>query len=297
MDVQAICAEFLRFCDQEKHLSANTLRAYGQDAGAFGSFMGDAQFADCDGATILNYAKHLGTRRCPASATVKRRIAFLRAMFGWLERKGILTVSPFRSIELRMRLPSRLPRSLAGGELRALLLQAEAASPVIKVAISLMFTTGIRVGELTGANLADLNLTDGTLRVFGKGARERQVFITNPSVSKGLASYIRVHRHGAELSAPLLVNAVGKRLTPALVRAHVRKNAVAAGIERRITPHMLRHSAATALIEAGVDIRIVQRLLGHESITTTQLYTHVRDEVLRRVVTAADTYATVMRAS
>jgi len=81
------------------------------------------------------------------------------------------------------------------------------------------------------------------------------------------------------------------------VRAHVRKNAVAAGIERRITPHMLRHSAATALIEAGVDIRIVQRLLGHESITTTQLYTHVRDEVLRRVVTAADTYATVMRAS
>jgi integrase/recombinase XerD len=208
-----------------------------------------------------------------------------------------MPVSPFRSIELRMRLPSRLPRSLASSELETLLEEAGSAPQVIRIAILLLFTTGVRVGELAGLNLASLSLADGTLRVFGKGARERQVFITNSRVRRELASYLRTQRGGASFNGPLLVNGEGARLSAAAIRAHLRKLAQAAGIERRITPHMLRHTAATALLEAGVDIRFVQRLLGHQSIATTQIYTHVRDEVLRRVVVAADTYSSAMRAA
>jgi site-specific recombinase XerD len=297
MGTAPTCDEFLRFCDQEKHLSENTLRAYRQDAAEFGAFLGNTSLIDCDGSTILNYVAHLGAERALAPATVKRRVAFVRAMFGWLERKGALPGSPFRAIELRMRMPSRLPRSLASGELKALLVEASRAPQAIRIAILLLFTTGIRVGELAGLNLASLSLTDGTLRVFGKGARERQVFITNSSVRRELTSYLRTQRRGAVLSSPLLVDGQGVRLSAAVIRGRLRKTAQAAGIERRITPHMLRHTAATALLEAGVDIRFVQRLLGHQSIATTQLYTHVRDEVLRRVVVAADTYASVMRAA
>jgi site-specific recombinase XerD len=297
MGTAATCDEFLRFCDQEKHLSENTLRAYRQDAAEFVGFLGNTNLTDCDGSMILGYTAHLGAERALAPATVKRRVAFLRAMFGWLERKRALPVSPFRSIELRIRLPSRLPRSLTSGELKALLVKASAAPHVIRIAILLLFTTGVRVGELAGLNLANLSLMDGTLLVFGKGARERQVFITNARVRRELTSYLRTQRRAAAFNAPLLVNGEGGRLSAAVIRAHLRKTAQAAGIERRITPHMLRHTAATALLEAGVDIRFVQRLLGHQSIATTQLYTHVRDEVLRRVVVAADTYASVMRAA
>ena len=297
MDASATCNQFLQLCEQEKHLSANTLRAYAQDAAEFVLFSRDMDMTACEGSTLLSYIEHLSQKRRLAPATVKRRIAFLRAMFRWLERKNFIATSPFRAVELRFRLPSRLPRSLSHGELKALLVHTVAASASVKIAIALMFTTGIRVGELTGSNLADLNLMDGTLRVFGKGARERQVFITNPKLRAELLSYIRAHRRGAEPDEALLVGPGGHRLTTATVRAQVRRHAAAAGIKRRITPHMLRHSAATALLEGGVDIRFVQRLLGHQSIATTQLYTHVRDEVLRRVVTAADTYTAVMRAA
>jgi integrase/recombinase XerC len=297
MGAASICDEFLRFCGQEKHLSENTLRAYRQDAAEFVSFLGDLKVTDCDGSTVLTYAAHLGAERALALATVKRRIAFLRAMFGWLERRGAVSDSPFRSIEFRMRLPSRLPRSLSSGELKELLMQAGCAPQVVRIAILLLFTTGIRVGELTGIDLSGLNLADGTVRVFGKGARERQVFITNARVRDELISYLCTQRRGVAPNAPLLVNADGARISPAAIRTHVRKMAQAAGIERRITPQMLRHTAATALLEAGVDIRFVQRLLGHQNIATTQLYTHVRDEVLQRIVVAADTYSSVMRAA
>ena len=110
MGTTTTCDGFLRFCDQEKHLSENTLRAYRQDAAEFGAFLGNTSLIDCDGSTILNYVAHLGAERALAPATVKRRVAFVRAMFGWLERKGALPGSPFRAIELRMRMPSRLPR-------------------------------------------------------------------------------------------------------------------------------------------------------------------------------------------
>jgi len=291
MQTLTVCMEFLSFCENEKHLAANTLRAYNQDALEFDKFFGKVPIANCDGAAVLAYAKHLENARSLAPATIKRRVAFLRALFAWLERKGIITISPFRSIELRVRIPSRLPRCLTSAELRALLAHRAAAPDVIGIAILLLFTTGIRVGELTNTNLVDVNPSDGTIRVFGKGARERQVFITNDTVAHELASYIRLTRNGAVPSAPLLVNGFGTRVTPSAIRAGLRKIACTAGIARRITPHMLRHSAATALLEAGVDIRFVQRLLGHQSITTTQLYTHVSDSSLRRVILAADTYS------
>jgi integrase/recombinase XerD len=152
----------------------------------------------------------------------------------------------------------------------------------------LLFTTGIRVSELVNIRIGDVDLEHRVLRVRGKGDRERQVFLTTDEVVSELISYKAQQRY-VDNSSPLFQNRIGNGLSTACVRRGLRKLGSNAGLLRRITPHMLRHSAATSLIEAGVDIRFVQRLLGHQSISTTEIYTHVSDEKLKFVVTAADT--------
>ncbi len=164
-------------------------------------------------------------------------------------------------------------------------------------AITLLFTTGLRVGELVAISVNDVSQSDGVIQVRGKGNRERQVFILKGEASTILASFLRRRQGLATECENLLVRADGQRISSQYVRRRLQRIAIDAGIDRRITPHMLRHTAATQLLEAGVDIRFVQRLLGHTSILTTQLYTEVRDVALRKRVEKADTLGRLFRQS
>jgi integrase/recombinase XerD len=152
-----------------------------------------------------------------------------------------------------------------------------------------MLATGVRVHEVVGITCDDVDLQAHSIRILGKGRRERHVFLTNSWLTGLTATYLQVRRELGIAHAQLLFNSFYDPLTTQAMRSRVGKAAGAAGLNLLITPHMLRHTAATQLMEAGVDIRYIQRLLGHASLATTELYTHVSDGALRRVVTAADT--------
>lgn len=242
------------------------------------------------------------------ATTVRRRLATLRLLFGWLEREEIVRLSVFHRLDLTIRAPHRLPRALDAHEIRALILRAryETQHPptgdsydamLTNFTVVALFTTGLRVGELVTARLSHVSLADGSIRVAGKGNRERRVYFPGNRAARILERYLGSRRRVAGESDFLLVATDGECVTAQRLRRRLRTLAVRSGIERRITPHMLRHTAATQLLEAGVDIRFVQRLLGHASIATTQLYTEVRDQALWARLCSADTLSRVIRAN
>lgn len=279
---------FLRHCEYERNLSPNTMAAYRQDIAEFLNFRSGIQPEQLEGADMLAYSSYLQGPRGLAPTTVKRRLACLRALFGWLVRRGTVPKSPFASVELRVRIPTRLPRCLGAGELRNLLQQSLTASETTRLATILLLVTGVRVGELAAIRLADVDIEQQTIRIFGKGSRERQVFIPDEVTGNAIRDYI-ASRHKDRLPANhLLLTPNGRAAKAAYIRGKIGALAAEAGLARKLTPHMLRHTAATSLLEAGVDIRFVQRLLGHQSIATTQIYTHVSDRALRAAVIAAD---------
>ena len=327
LTVARACESFLLHCRVARNLSLHTLRAYGADLSEFARFAGaDTEIEACDRACLRAYLQHLFEVRHLKEASVKRRMACLKAMFRWLEREGALELSPFHRMELNIRLPKRLPRSLTRGEIRALLAAAHRtlglgawarhreAEPqeldraarrigrgrfndlTALVALELLFATGVRVGELVSITLQRLDLEEGVIAIIGKGDRERRVFVADSALRRLLAAYLEARARlgtgaagavGAAATEPLLVNSRGRPASTQLIRKLLARLATGAGLARHVTPHMLRHSAATHLLEAGVDIRYVQRLLGHHSIATTELYTQVSDGSLKSAITAA----------
>ncbi|EKV31822.1 Site-specific tyrosine recombinase [Caenispirillum salinarum AK4] len=296
MTFEDACRAFLAYCRAVKGLSDHTLRAYQQDLAEARAFCGpDAAAAWWTRTTIREYVAHLGSARGLRAATVKRRLACLKALFRWLETDEVVDVSPFHRAPVTVRLPRRLPRDLSRAEVRQLLDsprcrllgRADFGRMTVRLAILLMLSTGVRVGELAAVRLPDIRLADGVIRIHGKGSRERRVFVTDAGVRKLLERYMAFRDRRGVVTDVLLVDDRGHGLSPQGIRQRLRAAALAAGIGRRVTPHMLRHTAATQLLEAGVDIRFVQKLLGHQSIATTQIYTQVSDVSLQRVVAEA----------
>lgn len=280
--------DFLQHCRLERHLSANTLAAYRQDVSELAGHFGPVRVESVTGPALVAYAAYLSEQRGLAPATVKRRLACARSLFRWLVRGGALASDPFTGTEIRVRIPDRLPRCLATSEMARLARAAADASPVTRLTTLLLFATGMRVGEAVAVRLGDIDLDRDTIRIVGKGDRQRQVVIPDEGLKRIIRDHIALHHAGSAIGDRLLRDADGRALTTAAIRIRLRHLARVAGLSRPITPHMLRHTAATEWLEAGMDIRFVQRLLGHRSILTTQIYTHVSDAALRSAVRNAD---------
>lgn len=306
MTLDEACEQFLVHCRLAKTLSRNTLRAYGVDLAEFQAFVGPAVDVEAiDRLRLRAFLQHLVDARGLKASSVKRRMACLKVMFNWLESDEVIALSPFHRLGVRIRLPKRLPRALSGHESKAVVaaavrrlgLRAGAAydRTVLRravdignfdaftalVAIEVMLTTGVRVGELTGIRLRDVDLPSSVIRIHGKGDRERRVFLVDQAMTVLVETYVALRERAAPLTDLVLVTGRGVPATAQFVRKHLHDLAEEAGLQRQITPHMLRHTAATQLLEAGVDIRFVQKLLGHQSISTTEMYTAVSDESLR----------------
>ena len=280
-------ADFLEHCERERCLSSNTLDAYRQDIAEFLREFRGLEIDDVDGRGMVRYAAHLSGMRALAPATVKRRLACLRSMFRWLVRRSALAVSPFATVEIRVRVPDRLPRCITPAEMATLSKAADDAEGLAGLATLLLLVTGVRVGELASLHLGDVDVEGGTIRIRGKGDRERQAFVPDGRVADLLRLHVTERTRAPGEMQPLFVSRSGRAATPACIRRRVTELSHNAGVSVRVTPHMLRHTAATSLLEAGMDMRFVQRLLGHRSITTTQLYTHVSNRALRAAVAAA----------
>jgi len=280
---------FLDHCHSAVNLSDHTRRAYRADLKDFQAYAEpNIELSMLVKENLRGYIRHLRDTRQLKETTIKRRIACLKLFFRWVRQEGMTTSNPFDGLHERIRLPRRLPRAL-GPEEVALLSKSlqlvtntgDIQNMTTRIAVKLLITTGIRVGELVRIDTNDLDLANGSLKIHGKGNRQRLVYLFDPALNRALERYLARRRKQPAESTRLFITQRGGAYTTQKVRKLLGNLASQAGIERRITPHMLRHTTATQLLEAGVDIRYVQKLLGHQSISTTEIYTHVTDQGLR----------------
>lgn len=290
---------FLFHCRFEKNLSSSTLKAYDGDLKQFAGFLTDrgmaADIAAVGKPLLRDFIQHLFASMLPKS--VKRKVATLKSMFRYLEREEIVGVNPFHNMDIRIREPRRLPRTIPLPTLKRLFKSlyhtkgkdaaetSERSRLLVRdiAVLELLFATAGRISEICNLKLEDVDLRTGRIRIAGKGGRERLIHVSDPEVLSALAAY-RGTTPGLQSQDFFFLNRNGKRLSAHAVRMLLRKHTKAAGIALHVTPHMIRHSVATCLLEDGVDIRYIQHLLGHTSISTTQLYTHVSDRQHRRVL-------------
>ncbi len=301
--------EFIHYCQEQLGLSQHSLKAYHQDLKAFEKFVCTLTTDDpISAGDIIDYQKHLREKLSASPATIRRRIVTLRSYYRWKVENYPPFCSPFDRLRLDLKIPQRLPRPLDRPTLAALFQNTQhllectpaqeqpkefCAEQITGLVTRLMVVTGMRVGEITCLNVANVSAAGTQIRVHGKGNRERTVYITNQKLLDDFRFYWRGRYQQDGAYAPLFLNARGSRLTSATLRKRLRAISEELLIEPHLTPHRFRHSAATMLIEEGVDIRLVQRLLGHASISTTELYTKVSDNSLLNALQQADTLGKV----
>lgn len=276
-------AEFWRHLALEKNASACTVKSYREDLSQATAFFKE-RFqtqtpAQLSARQLRAYAAWLHEQGY-AKSTIARRIAALRSWFRFLCRRGALEANPADGLR-GPRQDKKLPHFLAENAMEKLLAAPSAKTPLglrDRALLEALYSAGLRVSELTGLALADLDLDAGLATVRGKGKRERLVFF-GPDAMKALKRWLEAREQLlADLgraSDAVFLNKNGTRLTSRSVGRLVDKYLSQAGLDPKTTPHTLRHSFATHLLDRGADIRSVQELLGHRSLATTQIYTHV----------------------
>lgn len=271
----------------ERGLANRTVSAYVGDAGQLAAFCSAMGIVAPGEVEPLVLRRHLGAlvEAGAARSTVGRKVAALRSLFRWLADRGLSDRDPSAALQAPSR-PRPLPRALSRAQVTALLDACDATSPVglrDRCLIELAYASGARVAELTAADISDLDLDGGTLRVHGKGGSRRQVPVGTPAC-RAAAEWLHRGRPALTTSRPaqpaLLLGVRGGRLDARTARRAVERAGVAAGLGR-VTPHVLRHSYATHMLEGGADLRSVQELLGHVTLATTQVYTKVSPRHLR----------------
>ncbi len=224
-------------------------------------------------------------------ATAKRKMAALTIYFAWLVQKGAIAQSPIEGTNVEIRLPKRLPRAVPRQDVARLFQECRVEERRLtdtELALRMLVATGVRISELCAINMDDISPDGASIRIKGKGNRERTVFVSSLDLQGKLVRARDSRSSTADVVSPLFVSRKRSRLTPQAFRLRLHRLRASSEVTARVTPHCLRHTAATLLLEAGVDIRFVQRLLGHASISTTEIYTHVVDESLRNALMRAD---------
>ena len=222
MNVENACARFLDYCGRERHLAPNTVAAYEQDLAEFGRHFPGRAIGEIFGDELVGYSQHLTSIRKLVPATVKRRLACLRAMFSRLVRQGSVRQNPFASVDLRVRIPARLPRCLGAAEVGALLRAAERACRTTRLTAILLFATGVRISELAAVRIEDIDIEQRSIRIFGKGSRERQVFLPDDGVAAQVCEYIAAQHQPGATSGGLLVNARGRSASSSCLRNRIK---------------------------------------------------------------------------
>jgi integrase/recombinase XerC len=280
--------QFLRSLAVERGASPHTLRSYRADLTDCAAFLAAGRLGPLVGADARTLRAYLAAlhERGLARTSIARRLAALRSFFRFLMRRGRASANPAREVSTP-KLPRKLPAYLPIDESEALLRVAPpptAGGVRDRAILELFYATGIRVAELAGLDVEDLDLREGAVRVLGKGRKERIVPVGRKAV-EALRAYLA--REGERASGPVFLNGRGGRLTVRSVHRIVRARARAAGLHRRVSPHTLRHTFATHLLDAGADLRLIQELLGHARLGTTQKYTHVSTDRLMKVYDSA----------
>jgi integrase/recombinase XerD len=290
--------ELLSWLAVEKGRSANTLAAYRRDLAAYWEFLlgRGLRLTDVTDRVVEDYLAFLrAAGRAPSS--VARALVAVRSLHRFCEDEGFSGDNPAEDVE-RPRVPAGLPKALSEDEVASLLGAVVGDGPVARrdrAILEVLYGCGLRVSELVGLSLADVDVDASLVRAFGKGAKERVVPVGRLA-REALQAWLSPAGRGALVPArwarrgdaeAVFLNARGGRLSRQGAWGVVRHYGDRVGLGERLTPHVLRHSCATHMLDHGADIRVVQELLGHASISTTQVYTKVSTERLRRVYQAA----------
>ena len=279
--MQTECAEFLRWAEAEAGMARNTLLAYRRDLADYAVWLRQRKrtVARVKARDVVDYLAHL-RKAGRAETTVARRFACLRSFHRFLTAEELVQHNPTETLDSPRRWRT-LPRLLSAEEVVHLLAVIPTSTPLgrrDRAVFELLYATGARVSEVTGALRRDWNDDLGLLRLRGKGGKERLVPVGRQAVAA-----LDVHladRGDPDAADPLLTSVRGKPLSRDRVFRLLREYAAKAEIDPPPSPHTLRHAFATHLLEGNADIRAVQELLGHASVATTQLYTHVEQERL-----------------
>ncbi|MBU5613539.1 site-specific tyrosine recombinase XerD [Geomonas azotofigens] len=277
---------FLNYLVVEKGAAANTVAAYSRDLTRYLAYLGEREPAQVKASDVTGYlAKLKGEGISPRSRA--RALSALRMLHRFLVREGYCEVNPTAIVEAPKGL-QKLPSVLSAREVEALLaspLDTGAIELRDKAMLELLYATGLRVSELVGLKIGDVNIDAGYLMTIGKGDKERLIPM-GASACHAVGEYLEQARQELlkQKSSPLLfLSRLGEGMTRQAFWNIIKKRALQAGVRSGISPHTLRHSFATHLLENGADLRSVQIMLGHADLSTTQIYTHVTRERLKRL--------------
>ncbi|EOS69446.1 hypothetical protein C818_02600 [Lachnospiraceae bacterium MD308] len=280
----AICKrieEYLEYCKYRKELDEKTLKAYKIDLKQFFTTVSRNNPQKNE---IEQYITEL--HKTYKQKTVKRKIASIKAFYNYLEGQDLIDINPFRKINVKFKETVILPRIIPRAEIEHLLNYMYSCHRNTKrtgnnyilrdiAIVEVFFATGARVYEISNIRADCVDLESGSVRIMGKGGRERYIQIVDEDVLGILKQYYSQNKEMIKKSGYFFINQLGRRFSEQSVRNMLKKYTKHAGLDRNITPHMFRHSFATYLIEEGVDISYVQHILGHSSIKTTQIYIHI----------------------
>lgn len=290
-EFQFAVEDYIHFIQVERQLSVNTLASYRRDLESYVHFLkeveGMSDFSVVERTTILRHLEQLRAQG-KTSRTIARHISSIRSFHQFLLREKRAETDPTVHLEMPT-IEQKLPNILSIEEIEALLTAPNRSKPqgIRDLAmLELLYGSGMRISELIALDLADIHLTMGFVRVFGKGGKERIIPLGKSALS-AINAYLNGARGQLQGKYPktdaFFINQRGKRLTRQGCWKLMKEHALKAGIQHELTPHTLRHSFATHLVENGADLRAVQEMLGHADISTTQIYTHISKTRLSEV--------------
>lgn len=286
MDYKLI-STYLDYCKTHKRLSSHTIRAYKNDL---------MQFYNSNYDNVESYIEEL-TQSNIKTNTLRRKIACIKVFYNYLKYQNIIEENPFNQLRFQFRTEKILPKTIPYSILKNIFLYLEQRVVISKtdfqkqkaernlLIISLLLSTGIRISELCHIHLKDINLSNKTLRIIGKGKKERILFLGDQTTFNLLETYI--NKNGKESNDFLFPGKHSpKPLSEQSVRLILKRIVEQNSLSKTITPHMFRHSFATMLLDNDVDIRYIQQILGHSSISVTQIYTHVSHSKQKEILSS-----------
>jgi integrase/recombinase XerD len=287
-EIESLLLDFLAYLELERGLSRNTLEAYRSDLLQFGEFLArrGVRASEATHGDLAAFLAELSGGELPAAAsTLGRKVACLRSFYRHLRREGLIEHDPTAELH-GPRKTQRLPRVLSRQEVARLLREPKGTEPLAlrdRALLEVMYACGLRVSEVIGLELGDVDLEEAMLRARGKGSKERLVPVGRQAIA-ALGAYSNRGRPllvGVRTESKLFVNRRGGGLTRQGLYKIVQGHARGAGLAERMSPHTLRHSFATHLLAGGCDLRSLQEMLGHADLATTQVYTHLSAERLK----------------
>ena len=296
---RGLADSFLSYLARVRNYSPNTAAAYAQDLDCFLIWASNCGI-DVLQATHRDFRRFLSSLSGAgyAKTTVNRRLSAVRSFYSWLVREGVIESNP-AAVVSSPKLPKPLPHVLSQEDVEKLLECADASTPagaLDAALVELLYASGARIGEVASLDVDRIDFSDKSVRLFGKGSKERIVPLY-PAALHALDAYLAHarpvllanHKGGltaeeaADAQRALFINARGARMSERSLRARFEKLLAQAGLAGMATPHTMRHTFATEVLDGGADLRSVQEMLGHASLSTTQIYTHLTPERLREV--------------